>query len=354
MNSWRKILNRPILLTIDGRCHGHKSLAALCAERLESGNERDKDIFGALGALLNEQDQITLQTSGSTGKPKTISVEKDKMLASAMATINALELKSGATLAHCLSCAHVGGSMMLVRALALSAELIVLPLDSSPLNTLGSDKNINLIAMAPIQVVGTLHYKPLKEKFSKIKNVIVGGAPLDKRTTNELSSFSNSVYSTFGMTETLSHIALRRVSSETQDYFECLAPTTISSDEHDCLIVHAPHLSETDIKTNDVVEILEETRFRWLGRADNVVNSGGIKLHPEVLEEKIAMRMESRYFFTSKPDPMLGQALILMVEGAERTLQFDDLLEKFERPREVRFVARFNEVGNGKVNRQAL
>ena len=177
------------------------------------------------------------------------------------------------------------------------------------------------------------------------------GPQLTSNLSRELSDFPNAIYSTFGMTETLSHVALRRLSGEAQDHFECIGSTTVSVDDESRLIINSPHLSVELIHSNDMVELLDEKRFRWLGRYDNVINSGGIKLNPEMLEAKIASRIKDRFFFASKPDPELGEAFVLFIEGSAQDVVLEDLLNKFELPREIVFVEKFKEAANGKIDR---
>lgn len=346
MGSWNRLLKRRKLLRLDGWDMDLVQLEGLCAQHA------GEPFYDLLALLIDPDPTMEVMTSGSTGKPKTILLSKDKMLASANLTIEALQLQPGACLGHCISPKFIGGIMQLVRALVLNAEVLPLPVQANPILGL-RQKRVDLIALVPYQVQAILRDEYSRNKLASIKNTIIGGAPLDPLVELELETFPNAVYATFGMTETLSHIALRRLSQPAQDHFECLGPTTISADKTGQLVVHASHLHDKPLHTKDVVEVLDERRFRWLGRTDNVINSGGVKLHPETLERKIAPRMESRFYFTSQPDANLSQALVLMVEGPKRQIDVNDLLEKFERPRRTYFVDRFTEAANGKVLRLA-
>lgn len=348
MSSWVDLLASDKLIRLDGKDLDKNDLQVIC-------NDHPSDIFyQTLSDLVSDKDSITVRTSGSTGPAKGIEIPKEKLLASALATNDALQLKDGSVLAHCLSCGHIGGIMMLVRAIVLKAELIRLPVNSDPLKDLEEEQNIDLIAMVPMQVINALKNESTKNKLARIKNVIIGGASINPHLAYQLSEFPNSIYSTFGMTETLSHIALRKLSGESQDHFKCIGPTTVSIDDESRLIINAPHLSADLIHSNDMVELIDEKRFRWLGRYDNVINSGGIKLNPEVLEAKIASRIKCRFFFASKPDPELGEALVLYIEGSAQDVELADLLNKFELPREIIFVEKFKEAANGKIVRRKV
>lgn len=347
MSSWDDLLEHDLLIRLDGTDLDRNGIRSIC-------NDHPSDLFyQTLSELVSNKRSITVHTSGSTGPAKSIEVPKEKLLASAHATIEALELKEGSVLAHCLSCEHIGGIMMLVRAFALRAELIRLPISSNPLKELNEVQNIDLIAMVPLQVLNALKDPSIKNKLAQIDNVIIGGAAIDPHVSHELKDFPNAMYSTFGMTETISHIAFRRLSGEAQDHFECIGPTTVSVDDESRLIINAPHLSEGSIHSNDMVEFLDEKRFRWLGRYDNVINSGGIKLHPELLEERVASKIKGRYFFYGKSDPDLGDILVLYIEGEEQPLELDGLLGRYERPKEILFIKRFEETANGKLDRNA-
>ena len=346
MSSWTDILNRPELLAMNGTMYDRSSLLKLCAEH--SGDI----VYNRLTELLNDQDHIEVHTSGSTGEPKSIKVTKEKLLASALSTIEALELQNGANLALCISCAHIGGIMMLVRALALGAELFCFPVSADPLKAIDNEE-IDLVALVPLQVSNGLKSTAGRTRLAQMKNVIIGGAPLEAGIARELAKFPNAIYATFGMTETLSHIALQRLSEPVEEAFSCVGPTTLSTDNEERLTIHARHLSDEPIVTNDAVELISETKFIWKGRLDHVINSGGIKLYPEQLEKKLSDRISERFFFASLPDPQLGRALILCIEGSERHIEIQDLLDKYEQPKSIRFMQRFVEAANGKIDRSA-
>lgn len=302
-----------------------------------------------------------LQTSGSTGTPKKIHVHRSQMEASAQMTLTALNLNKNETALVCLDSRYIAGRMMLVRSWVGGLNMVAVEPSANPFETLTSEE-IDFVALVPYQVKTILN-SPEKKWFNQIKHVIVGGAPLDEVTKQLLQPFQAQFYETFGMTETLSHIALKKINGPRRsDYFRILPGVRISQDERACLCIKAPHLP-TEIITNDVVEMRSLEEFIWLGRVDNVINSGGIKIFPESTERKIELifsdlRLTNRYFIAGLPDEKWGQKVALVIEGELPKAITDTLeaelkkrLSKFEIPRSIEFIARFAETATGKVNR---
>jgi o-succinylbenzoate---CoA ligase len=184
-----------------------------------------------------------------------------------------------------------------------------------------------------------------------VKKMIIGGVPMSTKLENQLSKLKTQVFETYGMTETITHIAAKRVGEKA---FTVLPGVTISYDDKNCLVIHAPKISEEVIVTNDLVELTSENQFVFLGRYDNVINSGGIKLIPEQIEHKLHTHIQNRFFVTGIPDETLGEKLVLVIEGEELTIDdsiFEDL-DKYQKPKEIIFVAKFKETENGKVLRK--
>ncbi len=308
-----------------------------------------KDIINFIENWLDESDTIEVQTSGSTGQAKVISIQKNLMLASAKATLNFFKLSEGQTALLCLPVKYIAGKMMLVRAILGKLNLILVEPSSVPCEQL--DSKIDFAAMIPLQVENSLH------ALSKIQNLIIGGAPMSPSLENRLKKAPNSVYASYGMTETITHVALRNVKEGV--YFKALPGVTFWQDDRDCLIVKAPHLNIDELITNDVIELEDFTHFKWLGRYDNVINSGGIKLNPEEIESKIAPLFDRAFYISSEPDELLGEKLILLIEGDELdayslTLLKSELAEelnKYEVPKKIVFAQTFNRTPNGKLKR---
>ena len=314
---------------------------------LEELELENKDIYLFLKNWFDNNETIAIKTSGSTGTPKTIQVEKNKMIASAKSTCSYLSLDSNKTGLLCLPPTYIGGMMMLVRAMVANFNLITVEPSKTPLGNTNS--TINFTAMTPYQMEHSLESD--ENKISSIDTIILGGAPISSSLKEKIKALPNVVYETFGMTETLSHIALKEIKHS--DYFQVLAPTTISVNKNQCLVIDAPHLGISSLNTNDVVELQSPTSFKWLGRKDFVVNSGGIKIHPEQLEEQISEitgLSEDYFLITSIYSETLGEQVILFYKK-----EFDkeklSQLPKYHRPKESHFLSDFEYTANGKINR---
>ncbi|MFZ5970188.1 MAG: AMP-binding protein [Bacteroidota bacterium] len=312
---------------------------------------------------LNGAAAFTIHTSGSTGKPKAVRITRKQMEASAQATAQALQLKPGMTALLCLDPALIAGKMMVVRTLVMGMNLIVSEPVANPLEAMGNER-IHFAAMVPYQVVSVLK-SASPTSINRIEKLIVGGAPLPANLENELQQYHTQVYATYGMTETLSHVALRRVNGpDRSHHFTALAGVRLQTDERGCLVIEAPYLN-VPIITNDLVTLTGEDQFEWLGRADHVINSGGVKIIPEMLEEKIRPVVEDvvgkrRYFIYGYPHASWGQQVTLVVEGTLAKEEEERLvsamkhnLTRFEVPKGVVCLPAFAEVGNGKINREA-
>lgn len=302
---------------------------------------------------LNDKPTISVKTSGSTGKPKTIVLQKDHMINSALATAKFFNMEDGDTVLHCLPASYIAGKMMLVRAMVLGLQLDYVEPSSIPLA--GVTKSYKFGAMVPLQLENSL------DQIEQINTVIVGGAPISEQLKDKIQLLNNEIYETYGMTETVSHIAIKKVSqnkNNTDHNFMLLPDISMHSDERGCLVIDAPMLSEETIVTNDLVHIISEKEFKWLGRYDNIINSGGVKLIPEEIESKLAAFISSRYFVKGMPDDMLGEKLVLFVEGIGsdqsilKKLKSNGALENFEIPKELVTIAKFAETGNGKLDRK--
>ena len=283
-----------------------------------------------------------MQTSGTTGAPKMIRVDKQAMVNSALATGSFFELDEGIKVLHCLPTQFVAGKMMLVRAFILGWDMDMIAPVANPLER--PDTVYDFSAMVPLQAQNSLM------KLKKVKKLILGGAKVSQALTKQLRGLPIKIYETYGMTETITHIAAKPVGDEA---FTVLPNVNISQDERKCLVIDPYVICDEPVITNDVVEIVNDKQFIWLGRYDNVINSGGVKLFPEQIEEKLSEYIGRRYFVQGRQDDTLGEKLILVVEGEPFDLPSDAFkhLGKFEKPKEVVFVPQFIETVSGKVIR---
>ncbi|RKF03130.1 O-succinylbenzoic acid--CoA ligase [Tenacibaculum lutimaris] len=333
-------------------------------EELLSFSKRiNNSVFSFLSDWFNTEDFIIVQTSGSTGKPKPIPLKKEFMKNSAEATGTFFELKENTTALLCLSTDYIAGKMMLVRALTLGWKLDIVEAISNPLE--GMDKVYDFSAMVPMQLQNSL------KDLHKVKKLIVGGGVVSNDLISAIQNLSTQVFATYGMTETITHIAVKSLNNcaplrggmtkQSIDneipHYKTLPNVYLSQDNRNCLIIDAPKVSEERIVTNDVVHLISETEFEWLGRYDNVINSGGVKLHPEKIEEKLSKIILNRFFVAGVPDQKLGEKLILVIEGEKDSVISNKVrnlneLSKYETPKEIYFVEEFIETETKKIQRK--
>lgn len=339
---------------IDFRDFGNVDIASL--------SDFEKNTLHFCQQWISGSKQFELQTSGSTGEPKKITVTREQMETSAIMTLAALQLIPGQTALVCLDTRYIAGKMMLVRAMVGKINIVAIEPVANPFEKI-KNKPIDFVALVPYQLKSILDSEH-RNQFNQIKHVIIGGAPLDESTKKLLQSYSCQFYETFGMTETLSHIALKRINGPGKsDYFKILPGIYIRQDERACLCIQASHLS-TEIITNDVIEMKSLEEFIWLGRFDNVINSGGVKVFPESTERKIEsifseLQIANRFFIAGLPDEKWGQSVALIVEGSltEKIIEkmqrkIKERLSKFEMPRSIKFINHFAETATGKMNRK--
>ena len=273
-------------------------------------------------------DTIEVQTSGSTGDPKVMRVEKRRMRASARMTCDFLGLRSGDTALLCMSVDYIAGKMMVVRSIERDLRLMTVEPSSHPLAmpdfSDGMGKNLDFAAMVPIQVYSSLQVPREREILGRIRHLIIGGGPLDPSLEKELQGFDNAIWHSYGMTETLSHIALRRVSGSTATpWFTPLPSIEVATDADGCLVINAPHLCPERLMTRDIVEMEEDRglpRFKVLGRIDNIINSGGVKIHIEQVEKTLSPHISCPFLITKCPDPKFGEVVVMLLQGNQEEI----------------------------------
>jgi o-succinylbenzoate---CoA ligase len=337
---YKNIHNR---FKINGFHFDKEALFQLAYSSIKEGSEFDKELGAFLLDWLDDSETIQLTTSGTTGAPKNITISKHAMVHSAVATGNFFNLHPQDKALLCLPPRYIAGKMMIVRALIIGLELEILT-PSSHLDDLLPDRIFDFVALVPLQAENSL------DKLHQFKKIIIGGAKVSDDLANKLRGINSEIYETYGMTETITHIAAKKIGEE---YFNTLEHVNITVDNRNCLVINALSISEENIITNDIVEIYSEKQFKWLGRYDNVINSGGIKLFPEQIETKLASKIANRFFIAGKPDVVLGSKVILVIEGNEQIVSSTifDSLDKFEKPKEVHFVSEFIETETNKINR---
>lgn len=337
--------------------YSSEELASVAYNLIKEGEAYEARIGSFLLDWLNDKEYVVVKTSGSTGTPKKYRLRKEHMINSAMATGKFFDLPAGTTALHCLPANFIAGKMMLVRAMILGWDLDTVPPKASPLDQVF--KLYDFSAMTPFQLDNSL------SRLHVLRKLIVGGGAVSANLKRLVQGLGTKIYETYGMTETVSHIAARRINptkeKESPIPFKVLPEIAISKDERECLVIDAPNITDDKLVTNDVVEILSPKKFLWKGRIDNVINSGGVKLYPEEIEAKLDAIITHRFFITSLPDDALGEKVVLMVESnfseerlrsLEREIKNFNLLGKYEVPKKIYFVEKFEETANGKIHRE--
>lgn len=305
-----------------------------------------------LGNWYNSKSYIEVKTSGSTGEPGIIRLPKESMAHSARMTCRYFNLNEESTALLCLPADYIAGKMMIVRAIVSGFNLIPVKPSADPFRDL--HEIIDFAAITPYQFVNS--YQSILE--SPVRNIIIGGSQVSLHLQKLMENLEIRFYETYGMTETCSHVALRRLNGRnTSEYFEVLPGIKIRVDDRGCLVINAPALTEKELVTNDVVELKDASHFRWLGRFDHVINTGGIKIFPEQVEKKIEPYLGSRFFIGALPDEKLNQKVVLVIEGQplsppdETTLKnnMESVLDRFERPRQIIYRQVFEVSSSGKI-----
>lgn len=309
----------------------------------DRGNCNELTMF--LNEWFNEKKHIALETSGSTGSPKKIKIKKTVMIDSAKNTAKFFGLREGDRALLCLPIKYIAGKMMIVRSIVIGLNLCTTESNGYPLKK--TSDNYDFAAMVPNQVEKNINY------ISKIKILLIGGAPISNTLSKLFQSKTNSVYETFGMTETASHVAVKNLSAG-EKTFNAMPGVSFDS-KTDLLIINAPHLNKNKILTNDIVELKSKKSFIWKGRKDFVVNSGGIKYFPEMIEKKITVHEDCKFVICGVPDPVLFQKIAIVFEQSKpkNTKEMFRELTKYERPKYIFCLKKFQRT-NGKINRNMV
>ena len=317
----------------------------------------------------NDSERVLVHTSGSTGTPKPLWVEKRRMEASARITCDFLGLKEGDTALLCMPLDYIAGKMMVVRSLVRKLKLMVVKPTGHPLAAHQLSRGFTFAAMVPMQVYNSLQVPEERERLRQIRHLIIGGGAIDDALARELKDFPNYVWSTYGMTETLSHIALRRLNgAEASEWYTPFDNVRISQSEDGCLVIDAPEVCAERLVTNDIVEI-NQGRFRVVGRKDNVICSGGIKIQAEEVERALKPYLHVPFMITKRKDSKFGEIVVLMVEyRGERREESGERIEdslktrlqrlcrehlpKYWQPRDFVFVEKIPMTETGKIARK--
>lgn len=317
------------------------------------------DLRSTLRELLSEEGILNTRTSGTTGMPRSHAFSTADLLASAGVTRDAFSLKPGDRTLLCLPCEFVGGKMMLVRAMLLGLDLHAIDPRGGVLRNLHTSDRFCFAAMVPMQLHTALQHDRERVE-AQFDTILLGGGPVSQAMIERLQGLRTRVLLGYGSTEMLTHVALRALNGEERsEEYTALGAVTFGIDERSCLRVRTPHLTVKEHVTNDIAELVDERRMRWMGRRDNVILSGGRKIHPERLEAMTAGIVPYPHFFAAMPDERLGQSVVLILEtGTDRRQAPPEVAEdikgvlyEHERPHRVIAVRDFLRTGSGKVDR---
>ncbi len=267
-----------------------------------------------LSEWFDDNTYIKVHTSGSTGKPKELIVRKEQMMQSARLTCEFLKLRERETALLCMSLNFIAGKMMVIRALVAGLDLHLISPCGHPFERL--DKSFRFSAMVPLQVFNSLQIPVERERLLHTEILIIGGGAIDFQLEKELKCLPGEIYSTYGMTETLSHIALRRVNGPKafSSYFP-FPSVSLSLSSEGTLVINAPLVSDESLVTNDIAEIHADGSFDIIGRKDNTINSGGVKIQIEQMEDRIRPLFQTPFAITSCPNSKFGEIVVLLVQS---------------------------------------
>ncbi|MBV1681061.1 cobyric acid synthase [Bacteroides stercoris] len=341
-------------LLLQGKEYTAGDISRLVAEGAENCPPALWDLYFFLEKWFDASPVIIVHTSGSTGTPKELVVRKDRMMQSARLTCEFLNLQAGDTALLCMNLRYIGAMMVVVRSLVAGLNLIVRPASGHPLSDI--EEPLRFAAMVPLQVYNTLRVPEEKERLEQTDILIIGGGAVDDSLEAEMSALPTAIYSTYGMTETLSHIALRRLNGDTASKHYYPFPTVeLSLSAESTLVIKAPLICGEVLQTNDIACIYPDGSFTIAGRKDNVINSGGIKIQAEEMEKRLRPFIPVPFVVTSVPDPRLGQALTLLIAGQvdvrELESKLQTVLDAYHRPRHIFMTESIPQTENGKTDR---
>ncbi len=348
------IIKRSLIL--NGRFFNEQELIVYCNEQLKSPIPQwQKDNYTFILEWLDSADTIIAQTSGSTGMPKQITLQKQSMIHSAIATGRFFNWQEGMSALLCLSPNFIAGKMMIVRAFVWQLSLITVKPDGRPLQHIS--ENIDFAAMIPLQVSNSINEN---HNINHVKQLLIGGSAVNSQLQEQLQNIKSSCFLGYGMTETVSHIAIRALNGKQQSAtYQAMENVTFSVDKRGCLCIDAPNIVEDTLVTNDMVTLIDKHHFNWLGRFDNVVNSGGIKLFPEQIEAQIAPFIDMPFYLLGVADHHLGEKLVMYIEHPKNKVfngdkikdKISQILTPYEIPRQIILVEKIEYTSTGKIKR---
>ncbi|HRP00968.1 MAG TPA: AMP-binding protein [Flavobacteriales bacterium] len=348
-------------LQVDGRWLEGKELQAFAHDlrTCDDTAEWAAPLAAVITDLSAKRGPLLMHTSGTTGTPKPIRISRNDLRASAALTAATFGLRPGDRALLCLPCDFVAGKMMVVRAMLLQLDLHLVDPRGSVLANLRTHDLFRFAALVPLQL-----HRALQEDKARLQRqfdtILLGGGPVSDALIEDLQDLDVAVFQGYGSTETVTHVALRRLNGPGRStVFEAIGKVHFGRDPRGCLVVYTPHLSTTQHVTNDLVELIDDTHFHWLGRHDHVILSGGKKIFPEQLEARTAGVIPYPHYFTGVHDDVLGQAVMLVLETdrpqqevlPEVLSSLMTTLHPHELPRRVQALRRIQRTSGGKIIR---
>ncbi len=352
------------IIQIQGSCYTVNQLTDFCKEKINNPEvqEWEKEIYLFLQELFSSSSSIIVSTSGSTGRPKKMVLQKKHLIVSAEATLSYFHLKKDDNIWLCLPVKYIAGKMMIVRSIVGGLNLLYSKPDSLPIYK--KEVDVDFAAMVPNQVFEMLSTVEGVSQLSRISKLLIGGSELSNYLEERLlNNYSVNAWHSYGMTETITHIALRKLTHARKNGgFRLLSGISVRINQDDQLIINAPSIGVIDLVTNDIAKIDADGSFLIIGRTDTVIISGGIKLFPEIIEDKIKRYIPDNFFLGGMPDEKLGEKLTLFVENCSVDYNLNDLLKedlleelmKFELPREIICLPAFSRTETGKIKRKEV
>ncbi len=337
---------------LNGLPYQSDGLYDIANDLINSGAHYEISIGRFIQEWLDSKETVLVRTSGSTGNPKDVFLSKYKMINSAKATGTFFKLAENTTALLCLPANYIAGKMMLVRAMVLGWDLHIVAPEKDAITQY--DNDYDFVAMVPYQV----HYS--LKSLNKIKKLIIGGGSISQKLNDQLQNVDTEVFATYGMTETITHIAVRRINGLAKsDEYHALPNVNFSQDHRECLEIEALEVSDNKVVTNDIVKLISSSTFKYLGRIDNVVNSGGVKLFPEQIEAKLASYIDRPFMIASEKSETLGEQLIMILEedSSKKNPDFKSAfsaLSNYERPKKIYSFSKFPFTETGKIKRTEI
>ncbi len=334
---------------LNGVSLDHNGLMTVAYSYVKEGELWERQVGDFLLNWMDDFSYHTVFSSGSTGKPKEYRLEKQHMINSARLTGERFKLHEGMDVLGCLPLSYVAGKLMMVRAIELGWHIDLVAPSKNPLEKV--EKRYDFTALTAYQVKHSVNY------LYKSKKTIIGGGPVDEALIESLKGRHTRAYHTYGMTETSTHIGVRELYPKYEEFFTALPGIKVRLNGADCLIVDAPDLVNEPVVSNDLAVVKNDKTFRILGRTDNVINTGGVKIHPESVVNKLSKHLNARFFISSEPEKDLGQQIVIYVEGDEVDLNSafaKAKLDRFEKPRRIIFINSFAETHTAKIDKKVI